>query len=285
MPRGDDPAVLVALDGSQPEAGQLAVAEAVARLYDADVHILHASAEAMTPTAIVERTGVPDEWRTSERVHHRDGDAARAIIDEARAQRAAAIVMCSHGETADPEVIAGHVTLEVLERTPCPVVVTRAFLDMEEQAARMRNLRRLLVPLDGTAEAAQACEHAVRLATRCDARLLMLHVLARAARQKAPAFPRYVDHAPYELEAWRQEFAHASLGAAELPSGVQAEVALRVGDPADEIVSYAAAEDCDLVVVAWGGHITRHRALIVRKLLTASPCPLLFLLSDAKRAG
>ena len=275
--------VLVPLDGSQPAAGQLAIGEAVARLYDAEVHVLHVSAAAMTPAEVCDRVGLPEPRPAPERVRHRAGDAARAIVDEARALGAAAIAMSSHGETGDPSAVAGHVTLAVLAATPCPVVVTRAFLDAGSQAKRIRDVRCILVPLDGTKEAARACEEAIALAARQGAQVRMLHVIPRTGgRGRAGGFPRFADHAAYELEAWREEFARISLAGVAAREDVRSDVALRVGDPADEIVSFAESEDCDLVVVAWGGRMTPHRAVIVRKLLTAAPCPLMFLLADAK---
>lgn len=89
-----------------------------------------------------------------------------------------------------------------------------------------------------------------------------------------PRTPAYADHPHYEMEAWAEEFARASVGAADAPAGM--DVALRVGAPNEEIVRYAQEEDCDLIVLAWGGHLSPTRARVVGALLRTAVCPLLF---------
>ena len=56
-------------------------------------------------------------------------------------------------------------------------------------------------------------------------------------------------------------------------------VALRVGDPSEEIVRYAADSDCDLLIASWKGRLSPGRARVVQTLLEQATYPLLFLVS------
>ena len=122
-------------------------------------------------------------------------------------------------------------------------------MSLHAQQRRLRHLRRILTPLDGTAEANQAVEYAADLAVRANARLLMLHVMghdpAFARRHVAPA---YSDQSHHEVEAWREEFERRGFATIQRPVALNAEAVLRAGDPSRVIVDYANEQDCDLIV-------------------------------------
>lgn len=244
--------------------------------------MLFVGAGALDDRAVAVRARIPDAWRPRVRLHGVAGDAARAIRDVASEIAADAILLSSHGATGDLQAPAGHVTLAVLEAPPCPVYVVRSALSIHGQTHRLRHLRRILVPLDGTSEAAQSIEYASALALNAGARLLMLHVLTNqpdAARVRVT--PGYADQSHYEFEAWEEEFVRSSFARSARPPEVRAEVALRYGEPGREIARYAHAEDCDLIVAAWGGRLSPGRANVVRTLLQDADCPLLFLRARA----
>ena len=136
----------------------------------------------------------------------------------------------------------------------------------------------ILVPLDGTPEAGRAVSDAAQLAEKAGSRLLMLHVVSGSPlADRRHAAPVYSDQYHHELEAWQDEFARAGFARSARPAGVPVEVALRTGDPHVAIADFARKEDCDLIVAAWGGRLSPGRAAVVRALLAAAPCPLLFL--------
>jgi nucleotide-binding universal stress UspA family protein len=271
--------ILVPLDGSASAEGPLEIAAVLARLMDAELHALIVGREPLTDDAVARRMRIPAAWRERVAVHSTAGDVVEAIREAALAMDATALVISSHGETRDLAVPAGHVTLGVLERPPCPVFVVRSALSSGSQLHRIQHLRRILVPLDGSAEAAESMAHGSALAVRTNARLLLLHIVDVSGRAPVAA-PVYADQSQYELEAWRDEFIRSSFARAPRPTAVQADVALRFGEPGREIAAYASDEDCDLIVAAWGGRITPGRALVVRTLLARAPCPLLFLSAD-----
>lgn len=270
--------LLVPLDGSSPADASLEFADAIADLIGARIHVLFVGEEELPLDALIARARVPRSWVGRIEMHGATGDAARAILDVARRIEAAAIVLSSHGATRNLRVPAGHVTLAVLADPPCPVYVVRSGLSVRSQIHRLRHLRRILVPLDGSAEAAQSVSDAAELAERAHARLLMLHVVCGDLTAPRPhAAPAYSDQYHHELEAWQEEFKRAGFARSTRPAGVKVQVALRCGDPGPTIADFAVSEDCDLIVAAWGGRLSPSRAAVIRALLAEAPCPLLFL--------
>lgn len=271
--------LLVALDGSSPADPPLDAAAAIGRRADGEVHVLHVSDEPLSEDAVAKRLGIDQARRPHVRLHSATGDVAPAVCRVAREIGAGEILLLSHGATADLRLPAGHVTLGVLECTPSPVYVLRSALNSRAGSRRLQRLRRILVPLDGSAEASRSVEHASLLAARDRARLLLLHVLGGETHERPSAVLAYADQSHHAAEAWEEEFVRSSFAVTPLPPAVNARVALRQGDPAEEIVRFAREEDCDLVVAAWGGRMTPGRARVVRKLLEEATCPLLFLLA------
>ena len=271
--------LLVPLDGSLPAAQPLEVAQAIAELRGDDIDILFVSAEPLAAGEVAEVVGLPVEWLPRVTLLNTVGDPGKGICRVAGEIKADAILMSTHGRTGDLRPLVGSVTLKVLQDPPCPVLVVRSALDFSSQARRLRHLRRLCIPLDGSPEAAWSVRVGSALALQANARILMLHVIDRRAKKgRALAGPSYSDHSVYELEAWQEEFIRASFAIAHQPREVRTmtSVVLRFGDPDLEIIRFAAEADCDLIVAAWGGNISAGRAKVVQMLLEQAACPLLF---------
>jgi nucleotide-binding universal stress UspA family protein len=277
--------LLVPLDGSVPPEKSLRMAEAIADLQDNDVCVLYVSSQPLTTAEAAERMGLGDEW-ASVTVLNSVGEPGETIRRIAWEIHARAILMSSHGAGGNLNLPAGHVTLHVLQDPPCPVFVLRSALDAGTQVHRLRHLRRILVPLDGNFESIQSVEEASDLASRSNARLLMLHVVdSRPDTARAPASPVFLDDPRYELEAWQDEFLRSSFALAGVPRNANMVVALRVGDPGEEIIRYAAESDCDLLVASWKGRLSPGRAHVVQMLLEQATYPLLFVVSRVPDSG
>jgi nucleotide-binding universal stress UspA family protein len=270
------PRILLPLDGSVPAAGPLEIAGALADVMEAEIDVLFVGPEPLDEQALADRTRVPGEWRPRVHLHGACGEPVAEILRDAAERPPLAVVITSHGATGDLKLPAGHVTLGVLEAPPCPVLVVRSALRCGSQAHRLRHLRRILVPLDGSPEAARSIEQACVIAARANAKVTVLHVVD-VSEWAAPVTHTYEDQSQYEREAWADEFLRSSFAHAPRPPEVRAEVAMRRGDPGSEIAKFAEDDDCDLVVAAWGGRLSPGRARVVRTLLERAPCPLLFL--------
>lgn len=270
--------LLVPLDGSLPAAQPLEVAQAIAELRGDDIDVLFVSAEPLTAGEVAEVVGLPVEWLPRVTLLNTVGDPGEGICRVAGEIKADAILMSTHGRTGDLRSLVGSVTLKVLQDPLCPVLVVRSALDFSSQARRLRHLRRLCIPLDGSPEAAWSVRVGSALAQQANARILMLHVIddRPKKRGRALAGPSYSDQPLYELEAWQEEFIRGSFAMAHRPREATTSFVLRFGDPDREIIRFAAETDCDLIVAAWDGNISAGRAKVVQILLEQAPCPLLF---------
>jgi nucleotide-binding universal stress UspA family protein len=277
--------LLLPLEGSIPPDGPLQVAAAIAELRQVGISVLYVSSKPLSRREVLRALDISSDWAGKVEALNAVGEPVQEILRVATEMPADSIIMPTRGGTGEPETLE-HLTIPVLQDPPCPVFVVRVALDLQSQAGRLRRMRRILVPLDGTAEAAYALKEASVLAKQANARLLMLHVIeSNPERGKAPATPSYTDHSPYEMEAWGDEFFRSNFALTPAPEGLTVEIALRFGDPQSEIIQFGAEGDCDLIVAAWSGNLSAGRAAVVQRLLHEATCPLLFLLGKRQEAS
>jgi len=133
--------------------------------------------------------------------------------------------------------------------------------------------KNVLIATDGSKQAEKAAEYAVGVAQSCDAQLHVLSVVdvgkPRQAYEIDQDYAEEIgDNQGVDLEALEEErkkpeqqFVNRinELASAE---GVNATTAVTVGKPADEILSYASANGCDLIVVGSHGRRPLTAALL-----------------------
>jgi nucleotide-binding universal stress UspA family protein len=130
---------------------------------------------------------------------------------------------------------------------------------------------RVLVPLDGTDEAAAAVAETVQLCAKAGADVVALHVF------DAATVPRFWDQAAHARRCWEDEFLirHCAVPGVRLH--------LCSGTAAREVVDVAAAEDIDLIALGWSRRLDRGRARTVRRTVAGAAVPVL--LVPLVRAG
>ncbi len=273
--RGDRGSILVPVDGSRPSLAVLPVARAVAGIWRGQPHLLSVTAAPLSTSALTESLGLTEADLAGFTLDQRTGDPAAVILQTTRESKAAVVIMAAHGRTARPSTLLGHVTEAVLRGVPCPLLLVgdeagRRF--MPDHAA----LSRILLPLDGSVETAEALEAVAPLISRPEVTVDMLHVVPTAAKpqdqERVFTVPRYVDQPQYEWASWQKEFAtrfHDGL----TPRTVTVHAA--VGDPGREILSAARKQKSDLIIMAWKGVFDGDRARTLRTVLADSPCPVL----------
>lgn len=101
----------------------------------------------------------------------RAGDPADAILDVALEFKINLIVMSTHARNRWARWLLGSVSDAVLRRSQLPVLLVRRGIPRLKQ-----NLRRILVPLDGTAESRAILSVVKSLAARLDAEILLLEI-------------------------------------------------------------------------------------------------------------
>ncbi len=126
-------------------------------------------------------------------------------------------------------------------------------------------IRRVLLPLDGTARSAAAVAAAAGRFALGGARLVVLHVFGPETT------PRFWDQHAHAGQAWTQEFLarYCALPGARLE--------LRSGAAADHVVKVADAEQADMIVLAWSQRLEPGRAPVVRRAILDAPVPVMLL--------
>ncbi|HEX7901866.1 MAG TPA: universal stress protein [Planctomycetota bacterium] len=152
----------------------------------------------------------------------REGAAPAALVREADDEGCDLIVMTTRGKTKIGRWRVGGVTAQVTRLSHIPVLVVRSRTSL----ARQGHVRKIVVPLDGSATAEAILPWAEALARRHKASLLFLHVAAR-------------DDA--RVEALRRR--SGRLTQALRTRGTRAVVRVTHGDPAEEILRAAGPDD------------------------------------------
>ena len=109
----------------------------------------------------------------------------------------------------------------------------------------------VLVPLDGSHVAAEALPHAVEIARRCNARLVLLHVTPETVGESAPSREAQAHHS--QTEAY-----FAGLRRSLQRYGVRVDCMIEGGSAADTIAAVARNLDRPLIVVAQSGRTAAH---------------------------
>jgi nucleotide-binding universal stress UspA family protein len=138
----------------------------------------------------------------------------------------------------------------------------------------MINLRRILVPTDFSETSAAALRYAIALARRFAARVDLLNVAD---------YPGIADDAEYPIRIFEtmQNAAHDRLRRLLTQREVeelQSDFAMRIGDPAEEIVRYAHEHAVDLIVMGTHGREGVMRAVlgsVAETVVRRASCPVL----------
>jgi nucleotide-binding universal stress UspA family protein len=155
------------------------------------------------------------------------------------------------------EAATGH----VISSSSKPVVVTPHRPD----TARPPAVSRVLLPLDGSWEAASAVAPTAKLLADAGVDLVVLHVFDRVTA------PRFWDQAAHARSCWETEFR-----ARYCPQpGVRLQ--LRTGAPAEQVLSVAAQEDVDLIVLGWSQRLEPNRAATVRRAVSEGQVPVMLM--------
>jgi nucleotide-binding universal stress UspA family protein len=165
----------------------------------------------------------------------RTGDPADAILEVALMFNIDLIVMATHARTGIARWFLGSVSQTVLRRSQLPVLLVR-----RGNVVRPERLRRILVPLDGTAESRSILSVVKPLAARVHAEILLLEVIPRRAHSTLSTRPASGDpqHDPAE-------------DAEELAKyGVAWRSVTVRGDPTEQILKHAKSRDADVIAMS-----------------------------------
>jgi nucleotide-binding universal stress UspA family protein len=275
--------VLVPTDFSRCADQALLQAAVLAQQSGATLHLLHVAtlpsyrggdgeAEARTHDLVSwlrKMAAVPDLHILE--AERRGLSVASEILSYADEIDADLVVIGTHGRTSLGATLLGSVAIEVVRHAECPVVTVRE----QDEARLLTTMSHVLVPVDFSEFSHRCLRKAAILARESGATLHLLHVV------DAPLHPTFyasgvkgpLDVDPELHERCRLEMVR--LAAEEAP-GVQTEMSVEQGNPADVICRFAERGTVDLVFIATHGLTGVRRFLmgsVTEKVVRHAPCP------------
>jgi nucleotide-binding universal stress UspA family protein len=227
----------------------------------------HRSSAEMTTKALVRR------W-PGVRVRVVDGPPSAAIIRAAKRARADVIVVGWRGHGVIRRMLAGSVSRNVVRAAPCSVLVVR-------RAAR--NVRTLVIGIDGSEQSARAVEFATRLPPPGDGRILLLTAAPLMSDPSNPLLPSDIRKTAASGVASinRKRMAEARDNLQRLAKGPRAagwsvDVAITNAAPLESLLSAVTKARADLLIVGATGTTQLQRLLlgsVAQGALDCSPVP------------
>jgi nucleotide-binding universal stress UspA family protein len=169
------------------------------------------------------------------------GTAADCIRDTADTEGADLIAMTTHGRSGLPRLVMGSVAGEVLHTARQPVLLVRAG---QGQPPSEVNIKRILVPVDGSPLSASVLPFIESLAQRLDADLILERVVTPpVVRRGLPVGLDLIEDAAAGVYLDK-------LGETIKRRGIKVQEEVSVGYPAQAILDAAARHSADLVAMS-----------------------------------
>jgi nucleotide-binding universal stress UspA family protein len=272
--------ILVPLDGSRTAARSLGCAVWLATRLGARLHILSATPHERPAREALTLLQVPEAHWPVVTVHQAPAYPEEAILEAVARYDVSLVVLTASGEGAeapaavsvpDPDLVVGHVTRAVIERSASPVLLLppayREALPWE----------RVLVPVSGEPEADDALALGVQLADALDLEVHVAHVAdANTGNEGLAARARYADALHHEYPRQLEELVTRALPQCS-PSECRrvTDLALCHGDVAAELLELIERRRISLLVLGWRGRFMIGRARVVKHLVQVIPQPIL----------
>ena len=277
-PRQQREVVLVPLDGSPAGATILPVAEAIARVLNAMVHLVCPAGAPFDE--LLSSANLRSKMLRGKVIHQVDEPLTAALLRLTQEWVRGMIATSTHRRVLEAPRVLDELAQEVLLSATCPVLFLRP--ELGPRFANFKGPRRILLPLDGVPSTAGGLVPAVELVRRSGAELDVLHVVVtgkpRCEEKGTLTTPRYVDSAAHEWVPWTQEFLNRfcyCLG--QCPSTVKMRLFMGAGDPGQEILRIAEERRSDLIILVWRGRLDLDHAITAQAVLRGAQCPTLFL--------
>jgi nucleotide-binding universal stress UspA family protein len=281
--------VLVATDFSSTAHIALSHALALARRYGAKIYLAH-----MIPPELFR--SVPREVRTEARkrtrahAHHEmsalvrlaelgkfrhqtvieEGNVAAGVMRLIREHAIDLLVIGTQGHRGVKRMLLGSVAEKLFRQSPCPVLI------VPPRAGEHAGVGRILYPTDFSKHSLQVAPHALSLARRYRAKLILLHVVQGAAHS--------LDELTRQRKRVETRMRRSFPGKANLEQ--QPVVEVEFGDAAQKICKVAAEWQSDLIVLgvrqakSTVAHLAEGTAY---QVVRQAPCPVLTIRGRERR--
>jgi nucleotide-binding universal stress UspA family protein len=234
--------VLAALDDTPSASFVLTAARQIAELLGASCQAVHVRThDSCLSQLAVELRGI--------QLRYTVGDVARELVHALEDPRISIAVVGLRNRVDGPRP-AGHVSMAIVE------VATKPVLLVPPTERVVRPLRRVLVPLEGSALSSAPIIGPLGRLTDAGAVAVALHVF------DSRTTPQFWDDVAHSADCYADEFtAHWCSGP------TMTEVRFRRGDAAQAILDVASEADVDLIVLGWGQNLSGGHAGVVRDVL------------------
>ncbi len=187
--------------------------------------------------------------------------AAEEILKAARTENCDLIVIGSHGHGVLGRTLLGSVAQRVTRNSEIPVMVVK---DAEHSPKKYQGYERIMVPTDFSDTSLKALDLGVRFSNFLKADLHLMHVVDWPAitllSTVSPGYPFFQVIEPQPDEQRMDKTLKEMLLKKDLIGN--SATAIRVGDPADEILLYAKKENIDFIVMGTHGRKGLERVLL-----------------------
>ncbi len=270
--------ILFPTDFSERSAAALPYAAAVARHYNAKIHLVHVviSEEAAGSPTASNRAMAEREMARLDRCDLLNGLRYEALVDEGELWDVLSkmikdheidfVVLGTSGGGGFKKLIVGSVADEIMREVSCPVLAVGPEVPLRTQLRG--DMRHILYATDFQPWSDLALTYAVSFAEENGAQLTMVHVVDR---DKTPAANRDVERFVRDLRQM-------------LPSDASlaplAEFVVEIGAPAEIILKVAADSGCDLIVMGaremcYGRPPAPLSWVMLHQILCVARCPVL----------
>ncbi len=277
----------------------------MARQFDAELHMLHATVlheedpyhaghhlndseevqQRLRRTALDEMDSLIRSYDATDlkvvKAQERGIAAASVILEYCNDQDIDLVIMGTHGRRGLERLLLGSVAEEVVRTAPCPVMTVRE----QEAPKSARAIERVLVPIDFSEHSKMALANAKELAAVYGARIQLLHVVEETVH---PAF--YVTGKSSIFELIPDILEKSKTALRELWSEVKGpevefETHVVEGQAARDIAKFAEENGADLIVISTHGLTGIEHFLVgsvTEKVVRLSTVPVLTLKAFGK---
>lgn len=247
--------LLAALSGGPEASNVLKTAIGLATLLGMEVEAVHVSDEGEATRDIGAATRA-----FGLELHQWPGPVVDRLLEVLELPQVFGAVMGMRTFISGPRP-AGHTALQVLRGMSKPLV----FVPPEAALPQMFTPRRLLVPLDGSAEASAAFLDMEGLFQQeAQVEVVVLYTLDGLT-------PKMLDRPHYDLPVWGDEFL------LRYCPGERRSFQWSTGNPAGAVIDVAAKAECDLIVLSFAGDIEVGHGAVIREVLARSSAPVVVL--------
>jgi nucleotide-binding universal stress UspA family protein len=212
------------------------------------------------------------------------GDPAEEIVEYASKQDIGLIVMSTHGRSGIKRWAMGSVADKVLRATSQPIALIRAKGARPDMLGERTILSKLLVALDGSKESEAVIPYIEELASKLQAEVILLQVIAPDYHIYAAGGPEYGVYAEQQIESMKK-FARDYLE--EIITGlkqreVTAKAEIVLGTAAETIINFADQTNASLVAMTTHGRSGVSRwaiGSVAERVMRAGNTPLLLVRS------